>query len=171
VRSGDPRERRRCSAWRCGAVYKEWCRSLGALPFPNAGKWLGSTPAGCEVAGKPAEMGAPPWITDCPPQLLTEMPSCEAGHMIAPSPRDDAFEKGPCLAGRSTYAKESARYRLAPHGLQPIKLRIAMLSGGTAAAKCSRRPRGHLVDRLFRLVRRLDLDHLRVGRDLIGRRS
>src|SRR4029077_4661357 len=28
---------------------KEWCRSLGALPFPNAGKWLGSTPAGCEV--------------------------------------------------------------------------------------------------------------------------
>ena len=26
-----------------------WCRSLGALPFPNAGKWLGSTPAGCEV--------------------------------------------------------------------------------------------------------------------------
>ena len=49
VRSGDPRERRRCSAWRYGAVYKEWCRSLGALPFPNAGKWLGSTPAGCEV--------------------------------------------------------------------------------------------------------------------------
>ena len=28
---------------------QEWCRSLGALPFPNAGKWLGSTPAGCEV--------------------------------------------------------------------------------------------------------------------------
>ena len=49
VRSGDPRERRRCSAWRYGAVYKDWCRSLGALPFPNAGKWLGSTPAGCEV--------------------------------------------------------------------------------------------------------------------------
>ncbi len=45
----DPRERRRCSAWRYGAVYKEWCRCLGALPVPNAGQWLGSTPAGCEV--------------------------------------------------------------------------------------------------------------------------
>ncbi len=41
---GDPRERRRCSAWRYGAVYKEWCRSLGALPSPNAGQWSGSTP-------------------------------------------------------------------------------------------------------------------------------
>ena len=29
--SGDPRERRRCSAWRYDAVHKEWCRSLGAL--------------------------------------------------------------------------------------------------------------------------------------------
>ena len=56
-------------------------------------------------------MRAPPWITDCPHQLLTEMPSCEAGHMTAPFPRDDAFEKRPCLAGRSTYAKDSARYR------------------------------------------------------------
>ena len=45
----DPRERRRCSAWRYGAVYKEWCRCLRALPVPNAGQWLGSTPAGCEV--------------------------------------------------------------------------------------------------------------------------
>ena len=27
----------------------------------------------------------PPWITDCPHQLLTEMPSCEAEHMAAPT--------------------------------------------------------------------------------------
>ncbi len=30
--------------------------------------------------------------------------------MTARFPHDDAFEKSPCLAGRSTYAKESARY-------------------------------------------------------------
>ena len=39
--SGDPRERHRCSAWRYRAVHTEWCRSLGALPVPNAGQWLG----------------------------------------------------------------------------------------------------------------------------------
>jgi hypothetical protein len=50
-------------------------------PFPNAGQWLGSTPAGCEVCRKPAETRAPPWITVSPYQLLTETPSCEAGHM------------------------------------------------------------------------------------------
>jgi hypothetical protein len=67
-----------------GAVYKEWCRSLGALPFPNAGQWLGSTPAGCEVCrAKPAETRAPPWITVFPHQLLTEIPSCEAEHTAA----------------------------------------------------------------------------------------
>jgi hypothetical protein len=32
--------------------------------------------------------------------------------MTAPFPGDDTFEKRPCLAGRSTYAKESARYPL-----------------------------------------------------------
>src|ERR1700685_1362425 len=32
--------------------------------------------------------------------------------MTAPFPGDDTFEKRPCLAGRSTYAKESARYHL-----------------------------------------------------------
>ena len=32
-----------------GAVYTEWCRSLWSSPVPNAGQWLGSTPAGCEV--------------------------------------------------------------------------------------------------------------------------
>jgi hypothetical protein len=30
--------------------------------------------------------------------------------MTAPFPGDDTFEKRPCLAGRSTYAKESARH-------------------------------------------------------------
>ena len=30
-------------------------------------------------------MRAPPWITDCPHQLLTEIPSCEAEHMAAPT--------------------------------------------------------------------------------------
>ena len=29
-------------------------------------------------------MRAPPWITVCPNQLLTEIPSCEAGYMAAP---------------------------------------------------------------------------------------
>jgi hypothetical protein len=30
-----------------------------------------------------ANRRAPPWITDCPHQLLTEMPSCEAEHTAA----------------------------------------------------------------------------------------
>ena len=54
-------------------------------PVPNAGQWLGSIPAGCEVCrGKPAEVRAPPWIAVCPNQYLTEKPSCEAGHKTAP---------------------------------------------------------------------------------------
>src|SRR5262249_23906097 len=66
------------------AVYTEWCRSLGALPVPNAGQWLGSTPAGCEVCrGSPAENESPPWIAIYLNQPLTEKPSCEAGHMTA----------------------------------------------------------------------------------------
>jgi hypothetical protein len=78
-----------------GAVYKEWCRSLGALPFPNAGQWLGSTPAGCEVCRaslqkRELRLGSPSSHIN---KLLTEIPSCEAGHMTAPFPRDDAFEK------------------------------------------------------------------------------
>jgi hypothetical protein len=42
-------------------------------------------PPDVRFAGKLAEMRAPPWITDCPHQLLTEMPSCEAEHMAAPT--------------------------------------------------------------------------------------
>src|SRR5271167_2841054 len=41
-------------------------------------------PPDVRFAGKPAEMRAPPWITVCPHQLLTETPSCEAGHVTAP---------------------------------------------------------------------------------------
>src|SRR5215831_8543010 len=47
--AGDPRERRRCSAWRYGAVFTEWCRSLGALPSRMRDSGLGSAPTGCEV--------------------------------------------------------------------------------------------------------------------------
>ena len=42
-------------------------------------------PPDVRFAGKPAEMRAPPWITVCPHQLLTETPSCEAEHMAAPT--------------------------------------------------------------------------------------
>jgi hypothetical protein len=38
-------------------------------------------PPDVRFAGKPAETRAPPWITVSPYQLLTETPSCEAGHM------------------------------------------------------------------------------------------
>ena len=91
--SGDPRERHRCSAWRYGAVYKEWCRSLGALPFPNAGQWLGSTPAGCEVCREACRNESSALDTICPHQLLTEIPSCEAGHMTAPFPGINRLKK------------------------------------------------------------------------------
>jgi hypothetical protein len=40
-------------------------------------------PPDVRFAGKPAEMRAPPWITACPHQLLTEIPSCEAGYRSA----------------------------------------------------------------------------------------
>jgi putative tryptophan/tyrosine transport system substrate-binding protein len=40
-RPDDPRKRRHCSAWRSSAVYTELCRSLGALPVPNAGTVAG----------------------------------------------------------------------------------------------------------------------------------
>src|SRR5262245_30669010 len=67
------------------AVYTEWCRSLGALPVPNAGQWLGSTPAGCEVCrGSPAENESPTLDRDLLNQPLTEKPSCEAEYMTAP---------------------------------------------------------------------------------------
>jgi hypothetical protein len=42
-------------------------------------------PPDVRFAGKPAEMRAPPWITDCPHELLTEMLSCEAEHIAAPT--------------------------------------------------------------------------------------
>src|SRR5215475_11639126 len=60
------------------AVYTEWCRSLGALPVPNAGQWLGSTPAGCEVCrGSPAENESPTLDRDLLNQPLTE--NCQSG--------------------------------------------------------------------------------------------
>src|SRR5204863_2008666 len=69
--SDDPRKRRRCSAWRYSAVYTEWCRSLGALPVPNTGQWLGSTPAGCEVCrGSPAGNESPTLDRDLPKSAL-----------------------------------------------------------------------------------------------------
>src|SRR5262249_55573184 len=78
--SDDPRKRRRCSAWRYSAVYTEWCRSLGALPVPNAGQWLGSTPAGCEVCrGSPAENESATLDRDLPKSALdvqTSQPAC-----------------------------------------------------------------------------------------------
>ena len=40
-------------------------------------------PPDVRFAGKPAEMRAPPWISS-PHQFLTEIPSCEAGHVAAP---------------------------------------------------------------------------------------
>src|SRR5712691_1026001 len=40
-------------------------------------------PPDVRFAGKPAEMRAPPWITIRPHQLLTEIPSCEAGYRCA----------------------------------------------------------------------------------------
>src|SRR5262245_2236627 len=53
------------------AVYTEWCRSLGALPVPNAGQWLGSTPAVCEVCrGSPAENESPTLDRDLPKSAL-----------------------------------------------------------------------------------------------------
>jgi hypothetical protein len=68
--SGDPRKRRRCSAWRCGAVYAEWCRSLGALPS-QCGTVVGIDSRRMRgLQGKPAETRAPPWITVCPFQLI-----------------------------------------------------------------------------------------------------
>jgi hypothetical protein len=45
----DARERRRCSAWRCGAVYYRVVPFSWSSSVPNAGQWSGSTPAGCEV--------------------------------------------------------------------------------------------------------------------------
>ena len=38
-----------------------------------------------EFGVKPAETRAPPWITVFPHRLLTEIPSCEAEHMAAPT--------------------------------------------------------------------------------------
>jgi hypothetical protein len=55
-------------------------------------------PPDVRFAGKPAEMRAPPWITDCPHQLLTESPSCEAEHMAASTkPRAKSKALGACL--------------------------------------------------------------------------
>ena len=42
-------------------------------------------PPDVRFAGKPAEMRAPPWVTISPHLLLTEIPSCEAEHMAAPT--------------------------------------------------------------------------------------
>src|SRR5262245_25225237 len=66
------------------AVYTEWCRSLGALPVPNAGQWLGSTPAGCEVCrGSPAENESPTLDRDLPKSALR--PACKREEKALPT--------------------------------------------------------------------------------------
>src|SRR4029077_12083788 len=58
-------------------------------------------PPDVRFAGKSAEMRALPWITDCPHQLLTEMPSCEAEHTAArPTLRreESSCQLGGCVA-------------------------------------------------------------------------
>jgi hypothetical protein len=81
------------------AVYTEWCRSLGALPVPNAGQWLDQLPPDVRFAGEALQkMRVPPWIAIYLNQLLTEKPSCEAGHMTA-SDLCAARSKISCQAG------------------------------------------------------------------------
>jgi len=55
-------------------------------------------PPDVRFAGKPAEMRAPPWITACPHQLLTEIPSCEAVYMAAPERFAEKSDSS-CTAG------------------------------------------------------------------------
>jgi hypothetical protein len=47
-------------------------------------------PPDVRFAGKSAEMRAPPWITVRQHSLLTETPSCEAGHMTCTRPRAES---------------------------------------------------------------------------------
>src|SRR5579863_2121655 len=56
-------------------------------------------PPDVRFAGKPAETRVPPWITICPHQLLTEIPSCEAEHMAAPTNAALVKKESPCQLG------------------------------------------------------------------------
>ena len=79
---GCPRERRRCPAWRFATVYTEWCRSPGALRSRMRDSGWDHHPTGCEVGrGCPAGEST---LGPCRTKLLTEKPSCEAGHKTAP---------------------------------------------------------------------------------------
>ena len=82
---GCPRERRRCPAWRFATVYTEWCRSPGALRSCMRNSGWDHHPTGGEVGrGCPAGEST---LGLCRTKLLTEKPSCEAGHKIAPDQR------------------------------------------------------------------------------------
>ena len=86
MQSGDPRERRRCPAWRFGAVFTEWCRSLEALP---SRMWDGGRdhhPAGCEVSREALQQESSPRIV-VGRKPLTEESSCEAGHITCTRPQ------------------------------------------------------------------------------------
>jgi hypothetical protein len=84
LQSGDPRERRRCPAWRFGAVFTEWCRSLEALPSRMWDSGRDHHPAGCEVSREALQQESSPRIV-VGRKTLTEESSCEAEHMAAPT--------------------------------------------------------------------------------------
>src|SRR5271170_3846902 len=84
MRSGDPRERRRCPAWRLGAVFTEWCRSFEALPSRMWDSGRDHHPAGCEVSREALQQESSPRIA-VGRKPLTEESSCEAGYISATS--------------------------------------------------------------------------------------
>src|SRR5271157_6260576 len=89
-------------------------------------------PPDVRFAGKPAEMRAPPWITDCPHQLLTEIPSCEAEHMAAPT--NAAFVR-----------KSLANSEPSIHGTLRTSrdVRVESVIGGRADIRRGGKPRGN----------------------------
>src|ERR1700731_1345053 len=91
-----------------GAVLLEFSRSR----MRDSG-W-DQLPPDVRFAGKPAEMRAPPWITDCPHQLLTEMPSCEAGYIDARPPTVSS-SKSSCYARPDHTSGSNASVQLSRH--------------------------------------------------------
>src|SRR5271169_6304056 len=86
-----------------------------------------------------AEMRAPPWITDCPHQLLTEMPSCEAGYIDA-RPLTANSTKFSCNArpdhtfgSKADFALRPCHFRLSPESGHLLASGSALMSTALVA--------------------------------------
>ena len=95
-------------------------------PVPNAGQWLGSIPAGCEVCREsPAETRAPPWTKTEPSMPSTHERNSDEklACRISPHVRPDTYQRlppaRPSLAKRSRFSNRSSAVKTSFYVARP----------------------------------------------------